>query len=72
MGQYGKCIKCINNGKKCKIIMAEAISLLAKLERLINYSQSQKNELEKCILKIDFSCENFNPRSLEDNINNAE
>lgn len=71
MGQYGKCIKCTNNGKKCKIIMAEAISLLAKLERLINYSQTQ-NKLERCMLKVDFSCENFNPRSLEDNINNAE
>ena len=44
--------------------------MLSQLEYLINFSQSQKNELEKCMLKVDFSCENFNPKILEDNVNN--
>ena len=70
MGQYSNCIKCVNDGKKCKFIMAQAISMLSQLEYLINFSQSQKNELEKCMLKVDFSCENFNPKILEDNVNN--
>lgn len=65
--QYSKCIKCINNGYPCKMIMAQAITLLNNIENLVDYSQTRKIE-NKCILKIDYSCENFIPRG----DNNAE
>ena len=48
--QFGKCQYCKNNGKKCKHIMAYAISALGQIEYAINYCQSKnidKYENEK-------------------------
>ena len=63
--QYSKCIQCIHNGKKCKHIMAEAMSLLGQLQYLIDYSQSNDKDYVKCRLNIEYSCENFSPRDKE-------
>lgn len=64
--QYSKCQKCIHNGNTCKMIMAQAMSLIGQIEYLIDYSQTRKTE-HKCIFKCSYSCENFTPRKEEKN-----
>lgn len=64
--QYSKCQECIHNGKPCKMIMAQAMSLLGQIEYLVDYAQTRKTD-SRCELKIDFSCENFTPRKEEEN-----
>lgn len=59
--QFSKCVKCAYNGHPCKFIMANAIVLLNDVQHLIDYSQTRKTK-SKCILKIDYDCENFTPR----------
>jgi hypothetical protein len=63
--QYGKCYKCAHDGI-CRILMAEAISSLGQFVRLFNQAQTRKTD-NKCILQIDYSCENFiEKNSIED------
>ena len=59
--QYSKCTRCIHNGKRCKIIMANVMSLLGIFRFLINYSQRQpkKEEDAYCHLDIQYDCKNF-------------
>ena len=63
--QYSKCQKCIHRNRPCQIIMAQAINLLGDIEYLIQYAQTRKIE-SKCLLKVDYSCENFTPRTEEE------
>ena len=67
--QYAKCNQCIHQGYSCRMIMAQAMSLFADLEYLIEYSQTrQTNHI--CKLKIDYDCENFTP--LIEELNNEK
>lgn len=59
--QFSKCQYCKNNGKKCKHIMAYAISALSQIEYTINYSQSKNTE--GCFLKVSYDCDNFSPKN---------
>lgn len=59
--QYSKCVRCKYNGHPCKIIMAQAMTLLDNVQYLVDYSQTRKTE-SKCILKINYDCENFTPK----------
>ena len=64
--QYSKCCKCIYNGYPCKMIMAQAITLLGDIARLVDYSQTRKTE-SKCLLHIDYECVNFKPKMEKEN-----
>lgn len=63
--QYIKCKECAHGGNSCQIIMAHAMGTIHDLEYLINISQTRQTN-HKCNLKIDYSCENFTPRTKED------
>jgi len=41
--------------------MAQAMTLLDNVQYLVDYSQTRKTE-SKCILKINYDCENFTPK----------
>jgi hypothetical protein len=56
--QCSQCLDCIYNGRKCKMIMAQAMGLLSQFNHLLQYSQPYSAEA-RCSLKIDLSCENF-------------
>ena len=59
--QFSKCVDCIHNGNVCKMIMAQAMCLCTDMENLIDYAQTRKTE-HKCKLKIEYNCENFQPK----------
>ena len=63
--QYIKCRECIHRNNSCQIIMANAMGTIHDLERLINISQTRQTD-HRCVLKIDYSCENFTPKAEED------
>ena len=62
--QYGKCQDCINHGKPCQFVMAQAMNTLYDLVELVNYSQTRQTNA-RCNLKIDYTCENFKDRKME-------
>lgn len=46
--------------------MAQAITLLGDIARLVDYSQTRKTE-NKCLLHIDYECVNFKPKMEKEN-----
>ena len=59
--QYYNCQNCIHKGNVCQMVMAQAMKLLGDIQDLIEYSQTRKTE-HKCVLWIDYKCENFKER----------